>query len=147
MKIFGYFWDLEKLHVEIPEMIYLWIYIYRYGSHIWNRVYFYQICLFFSVFKSPKFSWKKSHAFHGNNCAARQWWRLCRPSPARKSGAGSEVSGRPWHLSRPGRGGGRCHGAGFGGNKVGRPWPRTQGVSLRLSLGWNPVGGSLAVIR
>lgn len=24
----------------------------------------------FSVFKSPKFPWKKSHAFHGNNCAA-----------------------------------------------------------------------------
>ena len=49
----------------------LWIYIYRYGSRIWNRVYFYQICLFFSVFKSPKFSWTKSHAF------PRQ--QLCRP--------------------------------------------------------------------
>ena len=145
MKIFGYFWDLEKLHVEIPEMIYLWIYIYIDTAAIFETEFtFTKSASDFSVFKSPKIPWKKSHAFHGNNCAAAMMasvptipgtWTRCRVGTFGAS-LTSDLA-RPCQRQVP-----RCGVS--GGNKVGRPWPRTQGVFVRFGLG-NPVGESLAV--
>lgn len=100
----------------------------------------------FSVFKSPKFPWKKSHAFHGNNCAAAMMasvptipgtWTRCRVGTFGAS-LTSDLA-RPCQRQVP-----RCGVS--GGNKVGRPWPRPQGVSLEIWPGLKSGGPGIAVI-
>ena len=129
--------DLDKLHVEIPEIRYFWIIYIDTAAMFETEFTFTKSASDFSVFKSPKFPWKKSHAFHGNNCAAAMMASVptipgteirCRIGTFGAS-LTSDLA-RPWRRQVP-----RCGVS--GGNKVGRPWPwpRTQGVFVRFGLG------------
>ena len=142
-QILGKVLDLEKLHAEIPEIIYFWTHIFRYSTHIWTEFTFTKSASFFRYSNLQNFIGKKVTPFHGNNCAARHDG-VCADHPRHGNPVpGRKFRGVPDICPGPAVAAARA-GAGFRGNKV---WIlASDSGSLPEGLGLKSGGPGIAVI-